>query len=343
FFDIILGAKRASKIGILGKVKGWYAAVEAQIRGLLHLHLLIWSDGAPASPLDMKERMNSDPEFKQKLTAWYDDIICQSFPKDTVPYVAAEGAPKQLPVLSRPLDPDSPDYSQKRDQHHRDLCENTGLVHGHNATCFKHIPRYSVHPRPLVAETHFDDDDDLVIRCENGHLNGHNPTATLCLGCNTDLKQTASGSVAMAMVEYMANYTIKLQLDTAVVFSALCASIKTLQSKPPQDADGQIDNSEMARLMMVKTTNSLIGKRELTGQQTASLLLGRKNNYTSDEYQEYWWSSMLRDIARDVFTAGLEHSVPHAETTEELEQGASDSDEVHRLIIPDDEDDDMML
>ncbi|KAJ7605143.1 hypothetical protein DFH06DRAFT_924164, partial [Mycena polygramma] len=120
-------------------------------------------------------------------------------------------------------------------------------------------------------------------------LNGHNPTATLCLGCNTDLKQTASGSVAMAMVEYMCNYTIKLQLDTAVVFSALCASIKTLQNKPPQDVDGNTDTSEMARLMMVKTTNSLVGKRELTGQQTASLLLGRKNNYTSDEYQQYWW------------------------------------------------------
>ncbi|KAJ7092460.1 hypothetical protein B0H15DRAFT_763978, partial [Mycena belliarum] len=28
FLDIILGAKRASKIGILGKVKGWYAVVE---------------------------------------------------------------------------------------------------------------------------------------------------------------------------------------------------------------------------------------------------------------------------------------------------------------------------
>ncbi|KAJ6595304.1 hypothetical protein B0H10DRAFT_1960523 [Mycena sp. CBHHK59/15] len=65
----------------------------------------------------------------------------------------------------------------------------------------------------------------------------HNPTATLCLGCNTDLKQTASGSVAMAMVEYMCNYTVKLQLDTSIVFSALCASIKALQENPPQDID----------------------------------------------------------------------------------------------------------
>ncbi|KAJ7156570.1 hypothetical protein C8R43DRAFT_883780, partial [Mycena crocata] len=161
--------------------------------------------------------------------------------------------------------------------------------HQHKATCFKHIPR-RIHslvdpdsdcrfelPRPLVAETYFDHDGDLVIRCEYGHLNGHNPTTTLCLGCNTDLKQMASGSVAMAMVEYMGNYTTKLQLDTSIVFSALCASIKAVQSSPPKDVDGKIDNSEMARLMMVKTTNTLVGKRELTGQQTASLLLGRKN------------------------------------------------------------------
>ncbi|KAJ6470454.1 hypothetical protein C8R45DRAFT_802751, partial [Mycena sanguinolenta] len=120
-------------------------------------------------------------------------------------------------------------------------------------------------------------------------LNGHNPTATLCLGCNTDLKQTASGSSAMAMVEYMCNYTTKLQLDTSVVFSALCASIKALRDKPPEDIDGQVDSSEMTRLMLVKTTNALVGKRELTGQQTASFLLGRKNNYTSHEYEQYWW------------------------------------------------------
>jgi hypothetical protein len=71
-----------------------------------------------------------------------------------------------------------------------DVLVERGLVHEHNATCFKHIPR-RIHslvdpdsdcrfelPRPLAAETHFDDDGDLIIRCETGHLNGHNPTAT---------------------------------------------------------------------------------------------------------------------------------------------------------------------
>lgn len=95
------------------------------------------------------------------------------------------------------------------------------LVHGHNATCFKNIPRHIQSlidpdndcrfelPRPLVSETHFDEGGDLVIRCENGR----GPR----LGCNTDLKQTASGPVTMAMVEYMLSYTAKLQLDTSIV------------------------------------------------------------------------------------------------------------------------------
>jgi hypothetical protein len=57
--------------------------------------------------------------------------------------------------------------------------------------------------------------------------------------------------------------------------------------------------------MLVKATISLVGKRELTGQQTASFLLGRRNHYTSEEFQEYWWSSMLRDLAREVFVVEL--------------------------------------
>jgi hypothetical protein len=68
FFEIILETNRGSKIGLFGKVKGWY--VLKQVRDSLHLHCLLWIDGAPASPLDMKERMNSDPEFKHKLTQW---------------------------------------------------------------------------------------------------------------------------------------------------------------------------------------------------------------------------------------------------------------------------------
>jgi hypothetical protein len=86
FFDILLGVKRVTKVGVLGKTKGWYAVVETQVRSSLHLHVLIWIDGAPCSPIDMKAKMNTDAVFKQRLTAWYDDLICQSFPHGTIAY-----------------------------------------------------------------------------------------------------------------------------------------------------------------------------------------------------------------------------------------------------------------
>jgi hypothetical protein len=272
FFDILLGTKRVTKIGILGKIKGWYAVVETQVRRTLHLHVLIWIDGAPCSPIVMKDRMNSDEEFKLKLIAWYDNVICQSFSQGTTAYSPPIGSARKLPVLSRPLNPDTPNYHLLRDQHHQDLCENIGLVHEHNATCFKHVPR-NIHalidsdkdcrfqlPRPLVSNTHFDDDDDLVIHCENANLNGHNQTVTLALGCNTDLKQTALGSVTMAMVEYMCNYTAKLQLDTSIVFASLCTSIHAMRTNPPTDIDSNIDHTEHSHMLMVKATNALIGK-----------------------------------------------------------------------------------
>jgi hypothetical protein len=52
---------------------------------------------------------------------------------------------------------------------------------------------------------------------------------------------------------------------------------------------------------------------------------------------------MLRDLARDVFTAELSDQSEALETREELEHGALDTDEAQRMIIPDDEDDGMML
>jgi hypothetical protein len=253
---------------------------------------------------------------------------------DTIPYTRQHDGLTKLPVLSHPMNPDVEGYS--RNQLHRDLCETTGLVHTHNAMCFKHIPR-SIHafidsdkdcrfhlPRPTVECMHFD-----------GDLNGHNPTVTLALGCNTDLKQMASGSVAMATIEYMCNYTTKLQLDTAIVFSALCATIRALQVGPPLDVTGAIDAGEWSRLLMIKVTNSLVGKRELTGQETASLLLGRENRYVSDMFKNYWWSSMLRDIAREVFAPAV--------LSEVLDLQDSMHEESGRMVIPPDEDDSLIF
>ncbi|KAL0057240.1 hypothetical protein AAF712_016127 [Marasmius tenuissimus] len=142
----------------------------------------------------------------------------------------------------------------------------------------------------------------------------------------------------MTMVEYMCNYTAKLQLNTLIVFSALCASIKALQDNPPMDVDGNIDHTERSRQLMVKATNKLVGKRELTGQQTASALLGRKNQYVSDKFREYWWSSMLRDIAHDVFMDDSNTMVDEVD-----DEGIAGDSSGRAMVIPENKDDSLVI
>ncbi|KAJ4492062.1 hypothetical protein C8J55DRAFT_393454, partial [Lentinula edodes] len=67
----------------------------------------------------------------------------------------------------------------------------------------------------------------------NGFVNGHNSIIVATQPCNMDSEPIGSGTVAMAMFQYFGNYTVRFSIDTAFVFSALCAAIKILSEHPP--------------------------------------------------------------------------------------------------------------
>eukprot|EP00732_Lithocolla_globosa_P000954 Lithocolla_globosa_v1_NODE_391_length_4199_cov_7.277027.p1 type:complete len:544 gc:universal NODE_391_length_4199_cov_7.277027:1691-60(-) len=84
FLHILLGANRGvhpkqgcftKEGGILGHINAYYSTVEAQGRGSLHLHLLVWLTGAP-SLNEITDRMN-DPTFKQDFINYLETIICE--------------------------------------------------------------------------------------------------------------------------------------------------------------------------------------------------------------------------------------------------------------------------
>ncbi|KIK71598.1 hypothetical protein GYMLUDRAFT_142408, partial [Collybiopsis luxurians FD-317 M1] len=66
FVQKFLGMKRSNRHGVFGHVKVYYGVIEAQNRGSLHLHILIWLEGA-LSPKQIQERCSTDAEFKQRL------------------------------------------------------------------------------------------------------------------------------------------------------------------------------------------------------------------------------------------------------------------------------------
>ncbi|KAJ7238303.1 hypothetical protein B0H12DRAFT_1025803, partial [Mycena haematopus] len=340
---------RLNGVGIFGKVRVYYGVVEAQGRGSLHIHILIWLDHG-LSPIEIRE-MIKDPEFMEKAFKWYEDVFSHDIPEGSVPYNASAHAYKGEPIMSRPHVMATTGAAFAQDV--RNIIENTTQVHTHGPTCFKYLTqtlrdlkdadkdcRFQL-PRDTVKETHLDEEGTIVLKCNDGAVNGYNPIIVATQRCNMDIKPIGSGTMAMAMFGYVGNYVIKTSLDTAFMFSALCAGIKAISDSPPKTEDGQEDSQESSRLLMVKTVNQLIGKRELSAQQVVTDLVGWPTKYTNRKYPVFYWSRMLRQLSPTTFPPRVSTNVDEdseKHQTEEQNQENVDPEEPEE-----NEDDEVMV
>ncbi|KIN97466.1 hypothetical protein M404DRAFT_89377, partial [Pisolithus tinctorius Marx 270] len=72
FIDIVV--KYDQRVGLFGKCIGYYGTVEAQGRGTLHCHMLLWVQGHP-NPERLQTMMIDDKHFKDLLFTWLEDLI----------------------------------------------------------------------------------------------------------------------------------------------------------------------------------------------------------------------------------------------------------------------------
>ena len=97
FLKTLLGFDKVTSephVGILGRVAAYYGCVEAQGRGSLHCHMLVWLVGS-LNPNNIKERLTcgNDTVFKDNLFAFLEDLIVMSIPDDPLP---KQGDPSSL-------------------------------------------------------------------------------------------------------------------------------------------------------------------------------------------------------------------------------------------------------
>ncbi|KAJ7086156.1 hypothetical protein B0H15DRAFT_764287, partial [Mycena belliarum] len=292
--------------GVFGRVKHYYAVFEAQNRGSLHMHMLIWLEGA-LSPKQIQERAAESEYFKQKLFAWLESLIKQDLPPNTQSHSSSslpQGEQKRC-LLGRPPHPDDQSFSARWPQYLRDVLDASGQIHEHNDTCFKKTPfaktsldlqdqdrlcRFN-YPLPLVPESSIDENGKILLKRPNENAVGYNPTISGSFQCNTDIKFVGSGKLGMALSIYMANYTAKSTIDSALIMSALAAAMKSLEKS---DANSPISHDdERCRRLLLKTLNQINGRRELSGQQVACALLGIQNHVTNAHFTVYHWSKLL--------------------------------------------------
>ncbi|KAJ7315564.1 hypothetical protein DFH08DRAFT_617235, partial [Mycena albidolilacea] len=85
--------------GLFSRCNGYYAMVEAQGRGTLHCHMLVWLEGNP-TPQELRDRMRLNPEVQDNMFRWLESIISCELPTTTEVIIEKDGPllPPEIPA-----------------------------------------------------------------------------------------------------------------------------------------------------------------------------------------------------------------------------------------------------
>jgi len=306
FVNCVLGYDASGKDiegGILGLVKGYYGCVEAQGRGTLHCHMMIWLDGGLNSD-EIKHRIieQGDDDFAQRLLAFLDDSISNCIPLDPDSELSIPSS-RHHPCSVRGISEDTAmdvniEIAREKDLHHIvSACQK----HRHTATCFKYWKgppdpkqcRFDLDEKRFRPTSYFDKEEgEVCLRCLDGMVNNFNETILELVRCNMDIKFISSGASAKAILYYITDYITKSQLKAHVAYAALRLAVDKLGQYCPGDDDLTV----RAKRLLQKCAHAMISHQELSAQQVSSYLLDYEDHFTSHAFNNLYWTSFERHI-----------------------------------------------
>ena len=268
------------KEGIFGIVKSYVGTVEAQGRGSLHLHLLIWLEGAPTAK-ELRHALTTHA-FRERIKQFIRGTIRADIDGKQATEVRA--MPKVEAVsYSRPLDP------RKSDAHsttvtEQDIARATQYHQCSYANCLRSVKGRTVckrrAPFPLAPDDWVDSIGNWGPKRLCGFLNNWNPPLLITLRANHDAKLIMSGGETNALSWYITNYASKKQQWSSNV-SALLAkrlAFHTIEER------GRADLTDINKRMIQRCANTLTRDREFSGPEIMAYLMGWGDRYESHHY-----------------------------------------------------------
>ncbi|OSC97384.1 hypothetical protein PYCCODRAFT_1448041 [Trametes coccinea BRFM310] len=261
--------------GVLGVTKAYYGCVEAQGRGTLHCHMMVWVEGG-LNPKELEERLKdaNDSSFGKRLVNFLDDTIWNFVPSDLRHF-------RQLDIRRLAM----------KNQYHT-----------HSATCYKYCGdgprqcRFDLDEANVIPESKIDvETGELTLRILNGLVNNYNPTILEAMRCNMDIQYIGSGEEAKAIIYYITDYITKSPLKAHVAYASLELAIKKLSAS---DDEASRDTLETTRRILQRTSFSILSNQELSAQQVASYLMDYGDHFTSHRFANVYWPSFERYVDR---------------------------------------------
>ena len=274
--------------GIFGSVDGYIGTVEAQGRGTLHLHMVIWLTGSVTSSR-MKELLLTE-QFRNQVKRF----IGANIKADLPGYVGTEvlTIPKEKNVaFSRPIDPRKDGYEGKSRTKERSMAR-TVQVHQCGRACMKVVKNRVVCKRRapfLLSDSDWvKDDGQCGPKRTYGYLNNWCPPILQCIRANHDIKVISNGMETKDIAWYITVYVGKKRKPSSNT-SALLAKTFAFHHK---DEHIHEDLTKLNKKLIQRCANTLSRQQELSAPEVISYLMGWGDRYESHHYVTIHWHSV---------------------------------------------------
>ncbi|PPQ65631.1 hypothetical protein CVT26_000573 [Gymnopilus dilepis] len=349
FIRIILGYNSGER-GLYGVCEAYYGTVEAQGKGTLHCHFLVWLRGH-LQPPELRQRLMTSPSYKSSFITWLESIIANEFPRiadsegdepDRSQRIRSKDRCEPHPGTVRGPSITRDNFQSEEDfwlhyKEHVVRLLNEYNWHVHTETCFKYLKRGEQRTDStcrvgmngiLNPETIIDDQTGLIqLRRLHPWIASYTDLVIFLMKCNVNVQFIGSGDAARAFIYYVTDYITKADLPLHEGLAALAYSLK----KPCFHGDRTDANSPDENIAaMTKLINAMMGRHEISHQQVMSYLIGGGDHYTSEKFQYLYLGAFLRHIS--LHLAEQENSVPTVANPDDQEEN-SYSDQTVELCI----------
>ncbi len=312
FINVVLRYGKSEK-GLFGKCTAYYGTVEAQARGTLHCHMLIWIDGHPA-PQKMRDMMQNSETYKSHMFAWLESIIKSELlgttelvtepPGEALPRPPFRDLPGNLhPGVRAPPSITTMSPDAFREQYSTFVNELVQCYnwHEHTETCWKYLrsnqSRSDENCRMRMdgktrAETTLDADTmSIQLRRLHPRIANYNDLVMFVTQANMDVKHIGSGEGAKALIYYVTDYITKSSLPTHLGLAALMYAINATDARYGRAADWG-NTQDIGALTIV--VNSMLSRQEISHAQVMSHIVGGGDHYKSHTFRLLYYRTFER-------------------------------------------------
>ncbi|KAF7293131.1 ATP-dependent DNA helicase [Mycena chlorophos] len=283
------------KTGIVGPVNGYIGTVEAQARGTLHLHMLLWLRGAPVASV-MKEALGTQ-EFRAKVKKFISQNIRAHIANTDATTLLALPVERNI-AYSRPEDPRTPEYPQRAARAEARIARAVQPHECKPFTCLKVKRGRLVCKRRAPWRTAEDDwveeTGDWGPKRLFNKINAWNPAMLQVTRCNQDMKLVTNGAETKDITFYITLYIAKRQIQAANA-SALLAKSTAFEEKYRRR---NIDSERRNKLLLQRCTNTLSRQHEFSAPEVISYLMGWGDRYISHTYVKVYWDQITAQLRR---------------------------------------------